>query len=479
MEINISKNNSLTDEKIDIDLDYLDKVPKEERHKFVFEKSTINKCIKYINANGKNKYLVMDAIIKIFDKKYESEGENYRDNEKYKDGLSDIAEKLKRHDDLAIFIIKLGFCRNDIFTFFKDDFLNRIMILAIYSTKNELYDNNAALFLREVGKSKGKNKKINSNEIKDLLIEQVHEYVKIKEIVANLPSEEEKTNFLMSIDNDFIKESLLDYEIKQKENRLRIIKSIKNKISPEIKPEVKLSQKMIFEFLEDNLNCGITNKDIERVFMAFKATDVIFDENYNHIGCARPDYLEIEINNANPIDVVFRIQVLLHEYGHIIRGLKTTERGFRKHEMEEGTQNIFAQEVLNHYIKKHGNIIIEGKKIKPNYPIIIRNAYMDYESWMKTFMYLQEDNGKDIEVLLDYELGKDRETIEMTLGKDKIKSYSINGVIAYRYLEEDEIYEANKEKFRKINKKSKYYADNSILKRFEKEKIPNEDGPEL
>ena len=62
-EIYFSSNRILSEEERKMALDYLDKVPNEERSKFIEIVSSIENSIKYINSNGKNKYLVMDAEI--------------------------------------------------------------------------------------------------------------------------------------------------------------------------------------------------------------------------------------------------------------------------------------------------------------------------------------------------------------------------------------------------------------------------------
>ena len=62
-EIYISSNRILSEDERKMALDYLDKVPEKERSKFIQAVGTIENSIKYINSNGKNKYLVMDAEV--------------------------------------------------------------------------------------------------------------------------------------------------------------------------------------------------------------------------------------------------------------------------------------------------------------------------------------------------------------------------------------------------------------------------------
>ena len=93
-------------------------------------------------------------------------------------------------------------------------------------------------------------------------------------------------------------------------------------------------------------------------------------------------------------------------------------------------------------------------------------------------MYLNESEGKDIDVLLSYEFGEEEKFIDMVFGEDYGKKYLIDGTVLYYRMKKDDLYEANKERLKSINKKSKYYEDNSILQEFERRQLPDVEEPE-
>ena len=277
---------------------------------------------------------------------------------------------------------------------------------------------------------------------------------------------------------NILKKSLLKTEIKSPSNRMRVIDSIDREVSPKLKEEVKLAQKMIFEFIRDNSEGKFKTKAEEILYTIFKGTDVIYDENYNHPGVFQNTLDRIKMNAFKLEDKLYRLEILLHEYGHSIRAYSKRKNIGKAEEIEEGTQNIFAQEVINHYLKKHGSIELRGERLDAIYPVKVTNNYIDYESWMKTFMYLNESEGKDIDVLLSYEFGEEEKFIDMVFGEDYGKKYLIDGTVLYYRMKKDDLYEANKERLKSINKKSKYYEYNSILQEFERRQLPDVEEPE-
>lgn len=106
-EIYISLNRILSEDERKMAFDYLDKVPEEERSKFIQIVSSIENSIKYINSNGKNKYLVMDAEIertKNRDKMKDEKEEEMEKNTCF--FLEKFARNLENPVDIAIFAIK-------------------------------------------------------------------------------------------------------------------------------------------------------------------------------------------------------------------------------------------------------------------------------------------------------------------------------------------------------------------------------------
>ncbi len=478
-EIQIFSRDILSEDERKMALDYLDKVPKEERSKFIEIVSSIENSIKYINSNGKNKYLVMDAEI-----------ERAKNRDKMKDEKKEIMERntcfflekfarnLENPVDIAIFAIKTQVTSDSIKIKVNDEYLLRLLQIALLHLNNE-EEKIEITFLKKIGKIGCNVQELDRKDIIDILVELAKEYEEIKQKLSEFPSEGEKTNFLISIDNEYIKKSLLKTEIKSPSNRVRVIDSIDREVSPELKEEVKLAQKMIFEFVSDNSENIFKAKAEEILYTIFRGTDVIYDENYNHSGVCQNTLDRIKMNDFKLEDKLYRLEILLHEYGHAIRKYSKRKNIGKAKEIEEGTQNIFAQEVINHYLKKHGSIELRGERLKAIYPVKVSNIDLDYESWMKTFMYLNESEGKDIDVLLSYEFGEEEKFINMVFGEDYGKKYLLDGTVLYYRMKKDDLYEANKERLKRINKKSKYYEDNSILQEIEKRQIPDVDEPNL
>ena len=477
-EIYISSNRILSEDERKMALDYLDKVPEKERSKFIQAVGTTENSIKYINRNGKNKYLVMDAEVESAKKRDKRKDEKEEEKEKNTGiFLKNFALNLENPVDITIFAIKAQVTSDSIKRKVNDEYLLRLLQIALpYSIDKE--EKTYIAFLKKIGKIGEDVQDLDRKDIIDILVELAKEYEGIKQKLSEFSSEEEKTNFLISIDNEYIKKSLLKTEIKSPSNRMRVIDSIDREVSPELKEEVKLAQKMIFEFIRDNSEGKFKTKAEEILYTIFKGTDVIYDENYNHPGVFQNTLDRIKMNAFKLEDKLYRLEILLHEYGHSIRAYLKRKNIGKAEEIEEGTQNIFAQEVINHYLKKHGSIELRGERLDAIYPVKVTNNYIDYESWMKTFMYLNESEGKDIDVLLSYEFGEEEKFIDMVFGEDYGKKYLIDGTVLYYRMKKDDLYEANKERLKSINKKSKYYEDNSILQEFEKRQLPDVEEPE-
>ena len=478
-EIYFSSNRILSEEERKMALDYLDKVPNEERSKFIEIVSSIENSIKYINSNGKNKYLVMDAEIESAKKRDKRKDEKEEEKEKNTGTfLKNFALNLENPVDITIFAIKAQVTSDSIERKVNDEYLLRLLKIAL----PYLIDKEEKIhleFLKKIGKIGKDVQDLDRKDVIDILVALAKEYESIKQKLSEIPSEEEKTNFLISIDNEYIKKSLLKTEIKSPLNRMRVIDSIDGEVSPELKEEVRLAQKMIFEFISDNSEGKFKAKAEEIQYMVFKGTDIIYDKDYNHPGVSQSVLDEIKMNDFKLEDKLYRLEILLHEYGHSIRAYSNRKNIGSAEEIEEGTQNIFAQEVINHYLKKHGSIELRGERLDAIYPVKVSNNYIDYESWMKTFMYLNESEGKDIDVLLSYEFGEEEKFINMVFGEDYGKKYLLDGTVLYYRMKKDDLYEANKERLKRINKKSKYYEDNSILQEFEKRQLPDVEEPNL
>ena len=444
-----------------------------KQNKKITDFETSKDLIDYINNNGEDKYLLMDEVIKSFKSGVKDKKKNNK--EQYEDDLMDFAMSLENFEDIAVLVMKSKVIRIDVFLKINDNYLKRMILMAIVFDNKE-NEKAAIRFFNKIGKTiKGR---LSSKELVEQLIDEIELYSKIRQEINQCTNEEGKTKLILSLENQYIKLTFLDSETFQTENRWKIISSIKNNISKGIAPEVKLAQKMIWEFCKDNLKENFDEKEHERLYSVFRTTDVIYDRRESSIGACIPSLNTIivkKINRKNPLNI---IQVILHEYGHAISGYNVGRIIFLNKKIEEGTQDIFAQEVLNHYLKKHKKIKIRGEDINASYPVKIVSGYRDFQSWMKTFLYLNEKEGKDKEVLLSYEFNEDKKNLEMIFGKEGAKRFLVRDLGAYFLINKDNLYQLNRYRLTNINEKSQYFKDNKILQEFKRiqEKEQNEES---
>lgn len=475
-KIGIETRNILSQNEKEQALDYLDKISAASRKDYIRFIIDTDNMAEYINKNGKNKYLIMDLVLDEFNKQicYLKETNSKGAIKRNKCILADFAMKLDNPEDIAVLGIKSEIIRDDMIIKVNDEYLSSLMSVALRFEDKEVIQS----FLRKIGQEE-ETQNLTKEKFKSILVDEVQHYTQIKQHIAQMKTEDEKTEFIISLNNKFMKLGLLG-EIKEKINRKKIIDSLKNNVSPELEDEVNLAKQMIVEFWKDILGKKFDYQKRERVELVLKMTDIIYDKDSQAIGVHIDGVKEIRLNSKSDNNPLYRMQILLHEYGHALsNGGGTFIQLEKNKEIEEGTQNLFAEMVLNHYINKHGQISLNGKNINVTYPIKVENADTELTAWPKTFMYLQEENGEDYDIIAEYELGNKYKFLTMLLGKEKANAMSFCGKANLKALTMNIVYEANQERLKSINEGSRYYDGNSILQKLKKRFEPDVNDPEL
>ena len=261
-------------------------------------------------------------------------------------------------------------------------------------------------------------------------------------------------------------------KIKNKQNRNKIIQSFKSYISPELKPEVELVQQMIREFWQDMLGKKFDAEKKERLEIIFKQTDIFFEsEDCDYKGKALNLHNEIYINDNVKKDIMLEIEVLIHEYGHCLSDANLYNSIYNNNLLlEEGTQNLLCEMVINHYLEKHGEVKLNGRKIPYQYPVVVDNSYEFNDGWQKTILYAMRKYGKDIEVFAEFEIGDKHKYAQMVFDDDLIKKYYNSHLLILSIgngINVEEIYKRFKDVFQNIDKNSIYYRRNWMLKIFD------------
>lgn len=334
-------------------LDKIDTVDEEKRTQYMSYTVSELDVLDYINENGKNKEILVDEAIKIYgnDLNKIAAIAIYLDNEYYK-ALICISKKINP---------------TEVITDIKDDYIRSRIIL------NKSY-------IDDFGFDK-------SQDFIDLL----KEYQASKKILEQLETEEEKTGFICSLkDNDMKMEFLRS--IKEKDNRNKIIGSLENSIDSGLQAEVTLVQKMITEYFEDTLGENFTQDKRERMQMSFNISDVYFNNTLpsNVNGRAYAYHNIININSRLKGNSKRIIPCLIHENGHLFSNFFSKETEYVNGgsiQIEEGTQDLLEEKVINHYLEKHGRIELDGRDLRFDYPYISFSAYSKEAGWQRTMLY--------------------------------------------------------------------------------------------
>lgn len=386
--------------------------------------------LKYINKDGKNKDLLIDELIKV-----------------YRIDLPSIivaSNYLKDESDRAKICIKLGIMPNEIITNIEDKYIRSRIILniayiSLYGTENMNYYLNS-----------------------------LEQYKIAKEKLSILSSEEEKTVFICSLKDNEMKIAFLE-AINEKKNREKIIDSLENSIDPNLQSEVNLVQTMIKEFFEDSLGEEFTQDKKEKMQMVFNKSRVYYSDNLapDIMGIANCMFDILNVNSRIRGNTSIVIANLMHEYGHLFSNFNAKETACLNggcKEVEEGTQDLFEEMVINHYLEKYGSIELDGKKIKMEYPYVSFTAYIKENAWQRTMLYALERDGQDKIALAEYQLGDKNKYLDMVLGRETAEKKIRDGFGNPIYITSaEEIYNANQEKLKVIDKNSPYYRRNWIL----------------
>lgn len=312
----------------------------------------------------------------------------------------------------------------------------------------------------------------NSSEEKDIVKENLDLLQEYRDAVTKLlktDNEQERTDYICNLKDNDMKTQLLK-SVKNKKNRKKIIESLESQVTSEIASEVKLVQKMITEFFEDTLGENLTADKREVMEIVFNRTNVILDESLSFEVNAKSYYLPnvIGMNSRNKGNTIEFINKLIHEYGHMFSNFRAKETmyisGYCK-KLEEGTQDVFSEMVINHYIEKHGNVLeLEDKKVRIHYPFISFSAYDSENALQRTLLYPLEKTGEDKLALSEYQLGDKNKYLEMVVGKEiadeKWRDSFGNPDLTFS---EEEIYYAIGDKITEIDTSSVYYQRNSLL----------------
>ena len=323
-------------------------------------------------------------------------------------------------------------------------------------------------------------KQIHSNNFEtDKLVQQVLEFDVLEQKLDKISAEPEKAKFIANLRDNNVKIQFLK-QIKEEKNRKFIINNLKHKVDPIIKPYTDLVMNMIKEFFEDKLGDKLDIQKMERLEIVFNTTDIALTDLGNMLsGETYHLYQKIIINSRHKENANQIIGILLHEYGHAFSKYNYLYTLYSPPEkIEEGTQDLFAELVINYYIEKHKNIYIGNKKIRIDYPYISYSSYDSENAWQRTMLYpLSQEEGKAELALSEYLLGDKNKYLEMTLGKERAKSHhkdifgnpDVN--TSWR-----EIYEANPQSYNNVNRKSIYYRRNYLIPIFELQKrLENDD----
>ena len=239
------------------------------------------------------------------------------------------------------------------------------------------------------------------------------EYKPIKERVEQCNSEDEKTNYIMSIQDNDMKISLLD-EIKEPKNREKIISSFNRNVDKDIVELDREARTMIWEFVNDHYKGEIPQDKKERLMITLQRTNCQYHsfENSCQTGEANYQTNTIRIGDRTKIIPSLAIGYMLHEYAHMLSNneFKHTGGGRLGKELEEGNADLFADLVGNYYNKKH--------QIGNGEPYETLSAYHKENAYARTLLYPLQAKGKDIDAMMEYMLGSKEKYFEQVLSKE-------------------------------------------------------------
>lgn len=368
------------------------------------------------------------------------------------ENFENLEECLKEIEDdkikakMLLYLPCDGSQKKTFYRYIQDDFC-KMKITEIY----DLYDEQENQQTKEIIESK---------------IIEIDKYYANSEKIATLISEEEKTEYIASLDNNDMKLSFMK-NIKSPENREKIINSLTRYVDEEIKKLDNLAQKMIIEFFNDAYNGEIPQDKKERMTIALNKNNCGYGPLDRYVN-GRASYTSdtIVINEELKEYAATNIGFLVHEYAHMF-----SNNDFKifptvpDHTFEEGNADIFADLVINHYLEKYPDAEL-GFDLERPYQT--DSSYDRENAWTRTMLYPLEKEKKDIEAICEYMLGSKEKYYELTLSKERAKELprNENGAISGVKLFIEDIYNCHVGEYKNPNEESIYLRRNSLIDEF-------------
>ena len=199
----------------------------------------------------------------------------------------------------------------------------------------------------------------------DDLLSEIEVYDEHKKNISEIKDEKSKAEYISLIEDNDMKQALLE-TLTEKDNRKIVIDSLERDVDPEIASLDELARTMITEFLEDRLGKNYTDEMKERISIVFNRTNVYLRKLESNVnGNANYIFKSIIISSKHKYNTNRNIGFLIHEYAHIFSNLLYCYTGDSpEFTIEEGMADLFADLVINHYLDKHKNIILDEKKLE-------------------------------------------------------------------------------------------------------------------
>ena len=373
--------------------------------------------------------------------------------------MSEIFGKMQSEEQKSILLINsaLGTAeKNGLIPLINNDYFKIQIVRAVYDN-NEFYSN-------------------------DHLIANIQNFQAHQDALDAMESDEQKIEYIKSLpDTEYDLKTYLAREIKSKDARNEIIE-FKSYMEPDIEAQAEMVQTMITEFFEDKLGDKFDDNKRELMKLVFSRTEVMYDDledNVNGRANLTSDF--IKINSRHRRNTSRTLSFLIHEYGHLFSQSDFRFTGINPPKaIEEGAQDLFAEMVINHYLEKHNEIVIGGKKVRMEYPHISYSGYKDENVWMRTILSSLEGEGKDIEAFSEYLLGDKVKYLEMVFGPEYASQVSFdahgNPDINTSYMA---LYQLHQSKGIEVDKNSIYRRRNPLLPAFEIQRKVEEYGENI
>ncbi len=300
------------------------------------------------------------------------------------------------------------------------------------------------------------------------LLAEIEEYNIHLNNITQFKDEKDNAEYISTVKDMDMKQALLS-KVQERENRDIVIKSFERNVDPKIASLDKLVQKMIREFFEDVLGEKFTDDKRERLEIVFNRSNVSFgnlDANVN--GSANHIFRNIIISDKHQNSINRNLGFLIHEYAHLFSIFDyASTKNMPEYSVEEGMADTFSDLVINHYLNKHKNIELDGKRIRVDAPYITYSGYNLENAWLRTMLAGLVSSDKDIEAVAEYLLGDKLKFTEMVFGKEITETKDVTDFGMPRIItDRSEIYNSPELDFSNIDENSIYYNRNCILPLF-------------